>query len=245
MATISQLIARRADLGTFVVHLSRKYKKSSARDNLARILTRQVIRARHPFGSAVQALCEAIREGQATQQDLDSQNCVCFTETPLEHLHLLLTEVEDADRICTFEPYGVALTKKVARRLGVNPIWYIDITPGHDWLTNPLNCLIEAAIEGGDFAESAIAQLTPFIEQMGSRAGQYRKEFWWEREWRHHGDFELPPRIIVLAPEEDHASFAKITKKTAVNASFVDPSWGLEAIIARLAGFEADDVGLF
>jgi len=32
---------------------------------------------------------------------------------------------------------------------GANPVWYVDITPGHDWLTNPLNALIAGAIAEG------------------------------------------------------------------------------------------------
>ncbi|MBX9771721.1 MAG: hypothetical protein K2X29_10135, partial [Candidatus Obscuribacterales bacterium] len=46
-------------------------------------------------------------------------------------------------------PYGVAITKVQGRRYGLNPVWYLDITPGHDWLTTPVNSLVERAINEG------------------------------------------------------------------------------------------------
>ena len=94
-----------------------------------------------------------------------SQRVVCFTETPLEHLLLLTQQIDN--RNFHFEPYGIALTKRIARARGANPIWYVDITPGHQWLTEPLNNLINEAIEANNFPQSAIAQIAPFIEQMG------------------------------------------------------------------------------
>src|SRR5262249_50932422 len=113
------------------------------------------------------------------------QKVVCFTETPLEYLHLLVEPI--AGRQFQFEPYGIGLTKKLGRQASINPVWYVDISPTHDWLTVPLNNLVNAAKTPGPFATSDIAKITPFIEQMGSQPGNYTKEFWWEREWRHQG----------------------------------------------------------
>ena len=31
-----------------------------------------------------------------------------------------------------FKPYGIALTKLAARKMGINPVWYVDRTPGQD-----------------------------------------------------------------------------------------------------------------
>jgi hypothetical protein len=104
----------------------------------------------------------------------------------------------------------------MARDAGINPVWYTDITPGHDWLMNSVNQLIDSALDhlqqlraGGDavttFGQYAIAKLTPFIEQMGS-GPNYRKEFWWEREWRYCGDMVLPLHFIVVAPRKSTRS---------------------------------------
>jgi len=177
---------------------------------------------------------------------VDSQKCVCFTETPLEYVHLLLQQIDN--RQVQFEPYGVAFPKKLGRAKGVNPVWYIDITPGHDWLIGPINELVNQAAATGSFDIHPIARLAPHIEQMGTHtdmAGRliYRKEFWWEREWRRAGNFGLPDHIIVLCPEGEFPEFQKAVDDQflPVTASFVDPHWGLEQIISRLAGYKADD----
>ena len=244
MATLSEIVSRRSDLGTFVVHITRHHEGRTAKANLTEIIKTGKIIAHSPFGSAVKALEGASKKGQVSADDMATQKAVCFTETPLEHLHLMLATIEDVKRDCEFGPYGIAITKKVARQRRVNPIWYVDITPGHDWLILHVNNLVEDAISKGNFAKSDIAKLTPFIEQMGTGEG-YRKEFWWEREWRHRGNFVLPDTVIALAPEEEHEEFAKIIESSHIEARLIDPRWGLEAIIARLAGFEPEDVGPF
>ena len=102
---------------------------------------------RHAIGSRASLEPDASRRGRRTDRletqvtgDATaeaSQRVVCFTETPLEHIHLLTSDIDG--RQIKFEPYGIALTKPIARSSGTNPVWYVDITPGHDWLTNPLN----------------------------------------------------------------------------------------------------------
>ena len=166
---IRDLISKRTDLSTFVVHLTRNSTTESARDRLEGIIRTRRIEARSAYGQALERVA-----GNAV--DEASQRVVCFTETPLEHIHLLTSDIED--RHVTFGPYGIALTKRIARSRGTNPVWYVDITPGHQWLTNPLNSLIDAAIGSGNFSNSDIAKLAPFIEQMGTQQGNYRKEFW-------------------------------------------------------------------
>lgn len=239
---IEDILARRTDLSTFLVHLTRTADGASAKERLKRILIDNEIKATSPFGHAVSVL-------RAAGVVADSQKCACFTETPLEHVFSLLGDIEG--RACRFEPYGVAITKRQGRKRGVNPVWYVDITPGHGWLTVPLNTLIQEAIddEERDFADSPIARITPFIEQMGRSAGgmgaAYRKEFWWEREWRHVGDFRLPGRAIVLCPEEERDEFKTILDREdgTLSAKLVDPRWGLEQIIAHLASFDDDEIG--
>ena len=98
---------------------------------------------------------------------------------------------------------------------------YVDITPGHDWLTQPVNRMLEAADDGHavnkiggvwekvSLAESPIARLTPFFEPMG-KPGNTRREWWWEREWRKVGNlmFAWWDLVAVLVPEDDFAAFA-------------------------------------
>lgn len=232
---IQEVLSRRSDLSTFLVHLTRTSDGSSAKDRLISIVLGGVIEAVNPFGHAVSQLRNA-------RWSLENQRCVCFTETPLEHIGLLTEEIEG--RQIKFEPYGLIITKKQARRLGVNPVWYLDITPGHDWLTGPLNALIQRAIgerNGGD----PVFTLTPFVEQFGLGAGT-PKDFSWEREWRVTNAFSLPEKYMLLCPEPEHSEFAMVLEragKSLADVRMLDAAWGLESIIARLAGFHHEDVG--
>lgn len=223
------MLARRSDLSTFLVHLTRSREEITAKDALISILKSRTIKAISPLGQAVSRLAQA-------NQSADSQKCVCLTETPIEHVSLLTGNIDN--RNCQFDRYGVALTKKQARRLGANPVWYVDITPGHNWLTVPLNSLIDKAIATGAFAGESIAQIAPFIEQMGSGPA-YRKEFWWEREWRVAGSLSLPKHFMVLCPEGDFPDVEAV----ASGLPLIDPAWSLEQIIGHLGKFAASDIG--
>jgi len=242
---VERLLARRTDLSTFLVHLTRSSGGESAKDRLKNIVRTHVIEARSPYGPAVPRI-------QKAGQNADSQKCVCFTETPLEHVHILTSEIDDRD--FRFEPYGIAISKKQGRKRGVNPVWYLDITPGHNWLTQPLEQMIDTVIAAGQFKDNPLARLTPFIEQMGR--GQhahgetgYKKEFWWEREWRYQGDFDISGRPIILCPAADQPEIKAVLEEQDANAiddpSFIDPQWSLEQIIGKLAGFTMDDLGAF
>ncbi|MGA5121263.1 hypothetical protein [Streptomyces pseudogriseolus] len=113
----------------------------------------------------------------------DSQRTVCFTETPLEHAWMMCEQIPG--RTMRFDGYGLASTRTFARRRGADPVWSLDITPGHDWLTTPVNNMVDQVKEiakdpskgGADAAAAAdVLRLTPSIEQMGKPVGT-RKEF--------------------------------------------------------------------
>lgn len=259
---VEELLHRRTDLSTFLVHLSRTSNQVTARERLLTILSERRLRAGEPFGMGTALV-------QTHPEIASSQRVVCFTETPLEHAWMQCRQIEG--RQLQFEPYGVAVTRTWGRLKGANPVMYIDISPtGHDWLTNPINKLVEAAqagkqvIKEGDewitppLANSPILRLLPFFEQMGKPSG-VRKEFWWEREWRHVGDVTFgswSDIVVVLAPEDDHGMFRQdLTQRLAQTQppppagaerlSIVDPRWGLERIIAALAGVPVNAAGPF
>lgn len=232
---IEELLARRSDLSTFLVHLTRDHDALTARQRLESILMTGTLMRGSPMGHALSALTQS---GMST----DSQRCVCFTETPLEHVCLLTGLIEG--RSCQFAPYGIGITKKQARTSRVNPVWYVDITPGHAWLSQSINAIIDPCVADGTYDSHPISQLAPFMEQMGTGKG-YRKEFWWEREWRMTGDMLLPGNFIAFCPEGEIAALRALFQKhdRVRRAHFVDPSWSLEQIIAHLAGFSAGEVG--
>jgi hypothetical protein len=252
---IGELIHRRTDLSTFVIHWTRDLEGTPAQENLASMLQGGKILARNPMGAAVKALQEQ-PESEERETALASQKVVCFTEAPLEQAWSFVSYIQG--RQVQLKPYGLAFTKRRARRLGINPVWYVDMTPGHDhdWLIRDVWSLVEQAIESGlsTFRKHPIARIAPFVEGMGTWSDdpRDRKEFWWEREWRHTGDltFSLEEAAVIFCPEEDMAAFEKIASpgrvpspgELARHVPLIDPRWGLEHIIATLAGVPEDDI---
>lgn len=231
--TIEELLHRRTDLSTFVVHLTKDAAAGSkAKDNLLSIVKTSTLRAGDPMGWA------HVQANSTGGAPLASQRVVCFTETPLEHLYGMFADI--SDRNVHLQGYGVAFTKVTARRMGINPIWYVDMTRGRDWrLAHALDELRGEAEKVGLDVHPA-GKLFPFIDGMGDwrASGGTIKEFWWEREWRHQGDlsFTLEDVALVIAPVEDHPELEPL-----VGRRLVDGKWGLERIIAKLAGVVDDE----
>lgn len=241
--TIREVLHRRTDLSTFVVHLTRDTETGIARTNLESIIRERTLRAGAPKGWATW-------EQFALPDDaLASQRVVCFTETPLEHAYAMFAEIER--RSVHFRPYGVAFPKMVARWMGINPVWYVDMShaPGEyrEWvISNSINALVRAS--GADFANSAVSKITPFIEGMGTFTngdGTKLREFSWEREWRHLGDLSLErwwAKALWLCPEDE---IAAISALVGDGAHCIDPAWGLERIIGHLLGMGEDEMTPF
>jgi len=230
---IRDILYRRSDLSTFVVHLTRN------KECLEGILKSWTIEARNMWGAAKKKLEES-------QQMVKSQKCVCFTETPLEYLSLLIEKIDGRN----FQPssYGIAITKKLARKNGVNPIWYVDMTPGQvkQWaLSKAVDNIVHDKIKDNSLECSNVAKIAPFIEQMYPGTGNdHPKEFWWEREWRHVGNFNLLGHILLLCPGSDFEKFYDLAKVRDPHVKCIDPNWGLEKIIASLAGFENGEIDI-
>jgi len=239
--TIREVLNRRSDLSTFIVHFTRESATSTAADNLRSIIRQRRIEARSCFGWGKD---HAERLGGS---DRDAQLCVCFSEAPVEHLYSLVADI--AHRCVHLRPYGLAVTKMMARRRGANPVWYVDMTPGHDWeQAKALDALRDEAGRGS-FVDHPAAKLFPFCEPMGTWHSRQR-EFWWEREWRRIGDYPLEKDEIAfwLCPEEEIESFESfICEEWDLDAlapdvrlkfgqRFVDPRWSVEEIIASLVG---------
>jgi len=243
--SIEELLHRRTDLSTFLVHFTRD-GEFSARDNLIRMLQSGYIEARNPFGMGKNTATSDTRF-QA------SQNVVCFSETPIEHAWMMCSEIEGREN--GFGPYGLAFTKFWARSHHVNPVWYIDISArdGREWLTTPIdrlrdNAATEALRTTKSLADFDIARILPFFEQMGPITGS-RKEWWWEREWRHTGHFQFAwtDVVAILAPYEEHASI-RTSMETLAQESYprpplLDPNWGLERMISSLRGMSPEQMG--
>jgi hypothetical protein len=242
--TIDEVLQRRGDLSTFIVHLTRDSDAGSARENLASIIRERTLRAGSPKGWATWERFELADDA------LETQRVVCFSETPLEHVHGLFAEIEA--RSVRFQGYGLAFPKMVARWMGINPVWYIDLSRARgewrDWpIKEALNALVREAADR--FRDSPVSRLTPFIEGMGSwpdgNGGVRMREFAWEREWRHLGDLELEPwwaKTLWLCPEDELEEFSALV---GPGAHCIDPAWGLERIIGHLLGMGVSEMTPF
>jgi hypothetical protein len=235
MPSIGEVLNRRTDLSTFCVHLTRG---RTPRANLIAILANGVIEARNPMGWA---------RDQATALGGDamtSQKVACFSETPLEHIYSLVASIDG--RQIVLQPYGLAFTKMALRRKGGNPVWYIDETPGRDWnVAWALDALRSEAqaLGASQFASHQAARVFPFCEYMGTWPSTgNQKEFWWEREWRHVGDFRfgLAEVALIIAPEVEHRKFIQVFGRPCIDAA-----WSLERMIAALVGLTSRDVSPF
>jgi hypothetical protein len=256
---IRDVLSRRSDLSTFLVHLTRDFDEviddghvytMTARESLGQIIESRRLIAVTPMGFAAE-------QDDPADPAKQTQRTVCFSETPLEHTWAMFEQIDDRQRNIKLQPYGLALTKVLARRHAVNPVWYVDMTPaGHQWLAHDVWALRDAAVATGDFHNQPIARLLPFFDWMGGPfpPNSPGKEFWWEREWRHQGDFDLAPiwdKIIWLCPEADHDDFRDQVKQAMPGngeppePAVIDPSWGVEEIIASLVGLPLDEVSVF
>lgn len=243
MARIQEILHRRTDLSTFLVHLTRSHDGMTAKERLQAIVDDHELLARSPMGWARQ-------QDDPKDQTAQSQRVVCFSEAPLEQVWTFARPIDG--RKIQLEPYGVALPKYMARTLGVNPVWYVDMTPGHGWLIAPaLDKLRGQAVATGDFHHQPAARVLPFAEPMGAWRS-CKREFWWEREWRHVGTLHFPSTgSLFLCPEDEIEEF--VPRKDRERPSewsrrkrrFIDPRWGLERIIAHLAGMPKDYVTPF
>lgn len=191
------------------------------------------IEARSPFGVAIARLKRA---GCDTESALASQSVCCFSETPLEDLGGLIDP--GVWRQFGFQPYGVVSERDFMLVKGANPVWYLNSYSGpgihFDWLVNDMNRLIDAVLsspsatadaKAAAFLESPTCRLAPMIEVMG-RWGTKTKDFSFEREWRHAGDFHFNPGDVtaILTPREDRDGFLAELEE-AVPGSYAAERW--------------------
>ncbi len=120
---------------------------------------------------------------------------------------------------------------------------YMDMTPGHNWeVVKAAEALVKRAIESGEFLSDPISRLAPFLDWMGTWPSGKKKEFWWEREWRHLGDlkFSINDVAVVLCPEEAFLPIGDLLNEFGLkrHVHTIDLTWGLEHIIKRLADLE-------
>lgn len=148
-------------------------------------------------GSASAVLRKILYEGKliGTSKWTYGQNCVCFTEAPIQEINSIFSLIEIAsskEERPRYEPYGIAVSKKWLFSKGGRPVIY------------------DHPESFKEFPKNLRYRFVPYDLINGI-------DFTWEREWRLKTDFlELDPNeTLVVVPTSEEAfdivyEFAKV-----------------------------------
>lgn len=149
----------------------------------------------------------------------DKFKVVCFTETPIDQIEVLLKRVQGRDTI--LKPYGLVFKKEYIRQKGGNPVFYVTGV-----LSNSLWRVFNEASKSRFLGEEN--KLLALVNKCDESI-----DFHWEREWRIVGKlkFGLSDIYCGLCPEEDMAYF-----ESKYQVKFISPRWGINKILDKLVG---------
>lgn len=243
--TKEEVIAGRGDLSPFLVHLTRNGKVKlwadiytdlklddsrtiDAKTCLERIIMSGEIKAVSPFGYfQYKVPWQPIGR---PWKNLNSKvqrhwlRSVCFTETPIDHVHFQMREIEG--RRLAFQPYGLAFWEKSVRAKGGNPIFYFDSN----------NTAMRDAFDAMAISDDCeqYKTLLPMYDSFGPRLfGVGEVDFRWEREWRVAGDVSFDTHDIAFGIC-DQSEIPYFENMVDQKFPFVDPREDMAALKARL-----------
>jgi hypothetical protein len=216
----------RGDLSRFVIHLTRDDRDTfdegaKARSNFLSILTGKVI---HPY----QPHCLFNKKLSALPANIvKSFRVSCFTEIPLDQIHLVTGLIED--RQVKLEPYGFVFRREFIIRNGGQPAIYINSYDGNMWLRESMDNMFDTAVERADPSDPQW-RLFPYANAMHERC-----DFSWEREWRCRRalKFKLSDIVCLILPEEGEEEIKNESSRAGI--AVVSPGWTYEQIILELS----------
>jgi hypothetical protein len=212
--SLGEFLDKKRDFSHLLVHLTRSDESSSAKEVLECILNEQTLRAYNYY-------CIFQDKIKSLDNVLQSKfRVVCFTETPIDQIEILLERVQGRNII--LEPYGLVFKKDYIREKEGNPVFYITGS-----LSSPLWKLYNDAkntqCSGGE--NKVLALVNKCDETI---------DFHWEREWRIVGNlkFDLNDIYCGLCPADDISYF----ENKYVPVKFISPYWGINKILDKLVG---------
>jgi hypothetical protein len=221
----NEAIKGREDYSQFIVHLTRNDDEDYSDGNIARnnfqsILKDKAIKAFRPHCLFNNDLTNF------SDSEKNKFNVVCFTEIPLNQLHLLTKEI--SGRKIKFEPYGFVFKKELLIQNGAQPAIYINSYGSNFLLRDSIYDIWNKWKIDKDF-NSLTWRLFPFVNAM------YEKyDFSWEREWRLNNDFEFKlNEIVSLIMPSDEIEFRELSESHGI--SVITPGWTYEQIVSELA----------
>ena len=243
--TKDQVLAGRGDLSPFLVHLTRTgkvklwadiyeierddFRTLSAKACLERIIEKSAIKAVSPFGyfqyKVPLALPNQLPKNQDSKVKRAWLRSVCFTETPIDHVHFQMQKIEG--RSLSFQPYGLAFFEAAIRRKCGNPVFYFDVG----------NSLTRASLDAmaisGDCEK--YQKILPLYQSFGRRFDGKPGEidFRWEREWRVANDVSFTAADVAfgICPADEIPYFENLVGQ---KFRFVDPRDDMVAVKNKL-----------
>ncbi|MEK4159502.1 MULTISPECIES: hypothetical protein [Paenibacillus] len=222
---ISDVLMQRNDISDFLVHLTKETEDGqSAKDNLISILNDMEIKA---FNHHCYFSPRLHKEEQKIQNRF---NVVCFTETPLDKIHLL-TDI--SGRKVRLQPYGLVFPKISIEEAKGNPAFYVynENQLLLDYLNTQYHSFITAYKEDGEVNN---------FQTLGSLVNIVRKghDFHWEREWRVRKKFKfkINELFAIIAPEKEHNDIRnRVNLDDVEYFIFLDATWSMQTIIEKLS----------
>ena len=219
--TIEEFLDNKRDYSPFLVHLTKDGIDElsdpcvSAKDVLDTILSENTLKAYNHFCLFSPNLKE--KQSLALQKEFKA---VCFTETPIGQIDVLLKEV--IERNFKPKPYGLVFKKEYIREQGGNPVFYTkkEVALPLWQLYWPL------CSEDVEQSSENIYRLLALVSVC-----EKGNDFHWEREWRVVGDltFDFADIYCGLCPEEDIQFF-----ENKYHLIFISPYWGINKILDKL-----------
>lgn len=211
----SEFLKRKRDFSPLLVHLTKDADGNGppAEDILEIILQEKILRAYNHY---------CLFESNLEKADISVKEkfkVVCFTETPIDLIDVLLMDLEGRYRFKP-KPFGLVFTKDFIRQHGGNPVFYVS-----SGLFDSLwKAYEDAKARNFDKDDNKfLALVNKCNDEM---------DFHWEREWRVVGDlkFDLSDVYCALCPEDRIVHFEhKFSELT-----FIGPNWGIYQIFDKL-----------
>jgi hypothetical protein len=217
-----EFLNKKRDYSPFLVHLTKDDVLAdgeviSAKEILDTILEEKTLKAFNhffPYSPNLKSQDASV---------IDKFRVVCFTETPIDQIDVLLNKV--VQKQFNPEPYGLVFKKEYIQEKGGNPVFYTTLK-----IAKPLwQYLYHPHVEGKEQVGDDICKLLALVTKC-----QKGHDFHWEREWRIVGNlkFDLNDIYCGLCPEGDISYF----ENKYAPAKFISPYWGINKILDKLVG---------
>ena len=234
LLTLNEFLDKKQDYSPFLVHLTKDSPdifgggSVPAKDVFDAIMRERKLKAFNYhclFG-------KDLDNRKGTQHIVDRFKVVCFTETPIDQIGILLREV--LGRRFQPKPYGLIFKKDYIREKGGNHVLYLTKETANPlwrlyWPLFITDVTDDTRIDPFSPEGETICRLLALVSLC-----KEGNDWHWEREWRIVRDFQFNLSDIYcgLCPEEDIEHF----EKNYPPVKFISPDWSTNKILAKGVG---------